>query len=146
MIISEDRIKLSCLLQDFLDSKINSFNLEDNFDNFCASKDMLVRELIAEVEIHLCEGKPHYCEDKILREVIERFIILLATNFEFGSGYRPVVHTEGHWLNRLLAGLWDELCNNFCVVSKLGGNIYWPLTSADDWLQLTNSCDKIHKK
>jgi hypothetical protein len=146
MIVREDRIKLSCLLQGFLDSKINSFNLEDNFDNLFGSNDMLVRELMEVVEINLCESKPHYCDDKILREVIERFIILLATDFEFGSDYRPKVHADGHWLTRLLAVLWDVVRNNCCFVSKVGvgNNIYWPLNSAEDWSQLTSSSRKEH--
>ncbi|MDR0521505.1 MAG: hypothetical protein LBH00_06595 [Planctomycetaceae bacterium] len=135
MIVRDDRTKLQYHLCLFLNLKINSFTLEDNFFN---SHDMLVNEIIAEIEWHLREGEPHICDTEILRSLIIRCIKVLNTDFEFPNNYKPIIPTGNNFIYRFFRILWDMILNNFCAVSKLGDNPFWPLSSQDD-------CDRLEE-
>ncbi len=130
MIIFEDRKKLSIILQQYLDSEIDSFTLEDTL---FPSADMLVRELSYEVELQFNEAKSSFCNNHITQELFERFLLLLDSNFEFPINHSPHVLAEGNWIIRLCKIIYFLVINNFHVVSSLDSNPFWPFSSMDDW-------------
>jgi hypothetical protein len=142
MLVRKDREYLYNLLDKYIKLEIDNFTLADSY---FFSEDVLVREILYEVDINLSEYRRHYCESEILKDIFTRFCILLASDFEFSANYHSRIPGKMCFILRLIYVLYELIKNNFCVVSYLKNNIYWPLTSQDDWdkICITNS-QNIH--
>ena len=135
MIVIKDRKKLAAILQQYLYCEIDSYTVEDSL---FSSNDMLVREISYEVEVQFDETKSSFCRNSQEQKVIERFILLLDSDFDFPDNYRPVVHSEGVFFIRLCSVIFDLIKSNFCVHSVFYHNPYWPFSSISDLNEFLN--------
>lgn len=127
MIVREDREKLKNCIKKYRNGTFSNFQFADAAA--FASKDMLVREIEAEVDFFLSDFSPHYCEGEKLKEVLSRFVLILESDYELPTDYSPRIYAEGNIFVRIIKVILNLVKTNFVVLSHVSSNIYWPLKS-----------------
>ena len=125
------RQRLADAIEAYLDRRIDNGIL----DNTLCDKEIMSSptclEIAGEMGFFLSDFCYHKNEEKhqVAEEVeqaIRRWVCLLRGGWEWPPNRKDATHFG-------LRGLFDLLRSNFCLKSRLGGNLYWPLSGRQEW-------------
>lgn len=131
MIVRPDREKVILALQLFLNAKINNFELDDSIS--FKTQDNLVAKIVVEVCNLISEFEEHFCCSEAMRNVFERFILLLQSDYQ--------IQTDHSTFSRKLFSFFNWACG------KQTRKPYWPFANRLEWeefLYLSNRNDEMN--
>ena len=143
MVDLDTRKRLAEAIEAYLDRRIDNSALDNVLCDEDVRNDITCMEIASEMEFFLSDFCYHKNDGKYkigeeVEQAIRRWVYLLQSGWEWSLDRKDTTRF-GLW------GLIDLLRSNLCTRSRLDGNLYWPLSGYDEWLEKRNENEPTTK-